>query len=90
MEEKNGGEGCGAHSRATPRERGRERAPRRGKSEIEVERRVENRAAEQGWMRREKARGGGSWGRIGWVVCCGLLRLGRSSAPATDGGFSRR
>lgn len=31
-------------------------------------------------------RGGG----IGWVVCCGLLRLGRdSSAPATGGGFSR-
>jgi len=29
------------------------------------------------------------WGRIGWVVCCGLLRLGRdSSAPATGGGFS--
>lgn len=28
--------------------------------------------------------------RIGRVVCCGLLRLGRdSSAPATGGGFSR-
>lgn len=99
--EKNGAKGCGTRSGAATREeRNRERAKKqRARKRKREEGKRDRGAAAAWWMEDSRGTRGGERARsepeagvetIGWVVCCGLLRLGRdSSAPATGGGFSR-